>query len=229
MTATLLIDGKPVPVELRRSLRAVRLSLRVDGRDGSIVLVLPRHVSTQQGLSFAQSQARWLADRVAALPERIAFAEGNSLPLLGRPHRLCHDPSARRGVWADNDVLFVSGRTDHFSRRVGDWLKTRAKAEISARATPMAATIGRTLRGIRLADTRSRWGSCSSRGILAFSWRLVMAPAEVLTYVVAHEVAHLAEMNHSSAFWQVVESLTPNADTARKWLKNNGTQLHRYG
>jgi predicted metal-dependent hydrolase len=77
-------------------------------------------------------------------------------------------------------------------------------------------------------DTRSRWGSCSSQGTLMYSWRLIMAPPEVLRYVAAHEVAHLAEMNHSPAFWQVVQTLYGAHHRERGWLREHGASLHKY-
>lgn len=225
----LVVDGRLVPVKIRRNTRAGRMSLRIDPEDGSVVLTLPPHLATHHGLAFAMSKSDWLAARLAALPANIPFEDGMALPLLGVPHRLRHDPTGRRGVWTVDNEIHVSGQPEHFARRLTDWLKRRAREEIGARALPMAASTGKPLGTVRLKDTKSRWGSCSSRGDLAFSWRLLLAPAEVLTYVVAHEVAHLSEMNHSAAFWRLVDSLVPNAGSARAWLKRNGAQLHRYG
>lgn len=225
----LVVNGRKVPVKIRRHTRAGRMSLRIDQQDGSIVLTLPPHLATRHGLAFAMSKADWLAARLAALPANIPFADGIALPLLGVPHRLRHDPDGRGVVWVAEGEIHVAGHAEHFDRRLTDWLKRRAREEITARALPMAASLGRPVGSIRLKDTRSRWGSCSSRGDLAFSWRLLLAPAEVLAYVVAHEVAHLSEMNHSAAFWRLVDDLVADAETARAWLKRNGAQLHRYG
>lgn len=229
MTDSLLIDGVAIPVRLKRSPIAARMSLRVDPQDGAVVLVLPRQAPLAQGMAFVRGKADWIRQRRLALPERVPFAEGARLPLLGVEHDLRAAPLARRGVWVEDGAILVSGRAEHFARRVGDWLKDQARAEIIRRALPMAEGIGRAAPRIAIRDTRSRWGSCSSRGDLAFSWRLVLAPAEVLHYVVAHEVAHLVEMNHSPAFWRVVETLDPQAKPARAWLKRHGGQLHRYG
>jgi hypothetical protein len=225
----LLLDGRAVPVKIRRNARAGRASLRIDPQDGSIILTLPPHLATGHGLAFAKSKADWLAERLAALPTSIPFADGMDLPLLGLSHRLRHAPDSRRGVWVAEGEILVSGHAEHFSRRLTDWLKRRARDEITTCALPMAARIGKAIGAIRLKDTRSRWGSCSSRGDLAFSWRLLMAPADVLTYVVAHEVAHLREMNHSATFWRLVADLVPDAQTPRAWLKRHGAELHRYG
>lgn len=226
---TLLLDGRPVPVKLVRNARARRLSLRIDPGDRSVVLVLPARAALSQGLAFAESKADWLRARLAAIPAGIPFVDGASLPLAGVPHRLRHDPAGRRGVWIEADEIHVSGAPEFLARRVTDWLKRRAREEIARRVDPMTATLGRPCRSIRLKDTRSRWGSCTSGGDLSFSWRLLLAPPMVLDYVVAHEVAHLAEMNHSPAFWRVVATLCRDAAAGRRWLKANGALLHRYG
>jgi predicted metal-dependent hydrolase len=118
---------------------------------------------------------------------------------------------------------------EFFARRLTDFLKAEAKRRINERAYPLAEDIAVSIQGIRIGDPKSRWGSCNSKGRLAFSWRLVMAPDFVLTYVVAHEVAHLKEMNHSPQFWQWVRHLTPDIDTPRFWLKSNGPALYLYG
>ncbi len=229
MTASLLIGGSPVPVKLRRSARACRISLRVDPQDRAVILVLPSHVAATHGMAFARSKTDWLAARLAALPDALPFVDGITLPLLGTEHPVRHCPEERGGVWIEGGAILVSGRAEHFSRRLADWLKGRARAEITTRAVPMAVAIDRTAGRISLRDTRSRWGSCTSRGDLAFSWRLVFAPAAVMDYVVAHEVAHLAEMNHSPAFWRTVRKLAADIEGPRAWLRRHGAELHRYG
>ncbi len=228
------LDGRAVEVRLRPSAAARQLSMRLDPRDGAVLLTLPKGSTPAQGLAFVCSKADWLRARLAALPPRHLFAPGQRLPLLGVEHRLEHRPEARGGVWAEAGVIHVSGQADFFARRVTDWLKRQARNEITRLAEPMAAALAhsagaRPLRGIAIKDTQTRWGSCSSRGDLAFSWRLVLAPPEVLQYVVAHEVAHLAEMNHSPRFWRLVRKLSPEAPALRAWLKRHGAELHRYG
>ncbi|MDP7425534.1 MAG: M48 family metallopeptidase, partial [Rhodospirillales bacterium] len=128
-----------------------------------------------------------------------------------------------------NNTICIGGRSEHFARRLTDWLKKKAKAEILARASDFAAKIDCRLGRITVRDTRSRWGSCSPNGNLSFCWRLIMTPDWVLDYVVAHEVSHLRHMDHSPAFWQTVESLGVRVDEARRWLNDNTEKLQRYG
>jgi predicted metal-dependent hydrolase len=223
------LDGRSVAVVVRRSALAARMSLRLDAMSDAVVLVMPPGVPEREGLRFVAAHRDWIVRRLAALPPRIAFAPGAELPVLGEAHVIEARPEARRGVWAEDGRLNVSGRPEHLPRRVLDWLKRRAEQEVAARAFPMAESVERRIAGVVVRDQRSRWGSCTADGRLAFSWRLVLAPAPVLTYVVAHEVAHLVELNHSPAFWRVVRRLMPDMAAPRHWLKLNGAALHRYG
>ena len=126
-------------------------------------------------------------------------------------------------------TINVAGDAPHVSRRVTDWLKKEARSEINARANAAAEALDKRILKIQIRDTRSRWGSCSEDARLSFSWRLMMAPENVLTYVVAHEVAHLVELNHSDRFWRLVDQLCPGNEPAKYWLKRHGASLHRFG
>ncbi len=225
------IDGPagPIEVPVRISSRARRLWLRVEpGREG-VELVVPDGVRLAEATRFAQANAGWIAARIARLPGRVPFTPGAVVPVLGRPTCLVH--AGHRGPPArlDGDRLLVAGAELHFARRVGDFLKAQARAEIAPRVQRFAAGVGRAAGRLRLGDAKTRWGSCSARGDLSFSWRLILAPDTVLTYVVAHEVAHLVELNHSPRFWRVVDGLVPDARVARGWLKTHGADLLRYG
>lgn len=229
MTETVDLDlgGRSVQVAVKRSALARRISLRIDPARGA-VLMLPVKARLAEGERFLLAHRVWLAERLARLPGPVALADGATVPLLGVPHPVRHVPGARRGVWVEDGEILVSGLPEHVGRRTADFLKTEAKRLIAPRAQDMAARLGRKAGRITVKDTKSRWGSCSSSGDLAFSWRLVLAPEQILDYVVAHEVAHLVQMNHSPAFWAVVETLVGNHRPARRWLKINGAGLHRF-
>ena len=222
--------GIGVPVSIRVSPRARRVGLRIDVAGRKVELVLPRGVAASTGLRFLAAKRGWIAARLEALPQRAPFVEGAILPLLGVPHQVCRefDPAAPPVRIIDGEI-WVRSDPLHLARRVRDHLVAVAEAEISPRAHRLAARIGREVARVSVRDTRSRWGSCSGQGNLSFSWRLIFAPEPVLEYVVAHEVAHLAEMNHGPRFWRLVESLTPNTAAPRAWLKRHRNQLLGYG
>jgi predicted metal-dependent hydrolase len=218
------------PVAIRVSDRARRISLRVDGAERGIELVLPRGASPEAGLRFLAAQRGWIAARLAALPAPTPFADGAVVPVRGTPHRIRHEPDARGPPVAMADgELRVRGDSAHLGRRVRDHLVALARREVAARARIFAARIGRRVGRIGIRDPKSRWGSCSAAGNLSFSWRLVLAPDAVIDYVVAHEVAHLVEMNHGPRFWRLVATLTPDCTTPRAWLRRHRLQLLSYG
>jgi predicted metal-dependent hydrolase len=221
----------PCPVRWRRSTRARRVSLRIDAKAGEVVVTLPPRAGRRAGMALLTAHAAWVMDKLAALAPPVVLAPGAELVLGGVPHWVRHVPEAHGGAWlvpAERAIL-VTGAAEFLARRVLDFLRAEAGRRIRRLAALHGATLGVQPRAIRLKDTRSRWGSCAPDGTLAFSWRLVMAPDWVLDYVVAHEIAHLRELNHSPRFWLEVARLTPHRAAAVAWLKQNGPVLLRVG
>ena len=215
--------------------RARRMSLRVDPIAGRVVLVRPPRVSDRTVMAFVASRADWIAKHLENLEPQVSFSDGAVIPFQGAAHTIRFE-GARGAVSrnADQAVIIVPGRIEHAPRRLRDWLKLEARKALTPQIYAMAKTLEVNVAHIGVRDTRSRWGSATPGGRLSFSWRLILAPEEVLTYVVAHEVAHLRHMNHGPAFWRTVESLWTTTGSgevglAREWLRRGGTALHRYG
>ena len=229
----LRLTAEEVLVQLRRNPRARRYTLRVRAATRDVVLTVPARGTLDEALDFARRHAGWVELRLSRLPETVAFAPGACLPLRGLPHRIVHLPETRGTVWAGNEdgeaVLFVAGDGTHLARRVHDFLKREARRDLTEAARRHAGALSVSIARVTLRDTASRWGSCSSTGALSFSWRLILAPPEVLDYLAAHEVAHRREMNHGPRFWATVDRLFPARHAAEAWLKKHGASLHRYG
>lgn len=220
--------GPPqIDIALRRSAQARRISLRVSGLDGQVTLTLPPRVRESEGLAFARSRAEWIAAALARVPQAARVAPGALLPVEGIARPIVQGP-ARGAVRLSADGLIVPGDPAQTGVRVATFLRVLARSRIESSVARHTATLGRRHSGITLRDTRSRWGSCTAAGGLMFSWRLIMAPPEVLDYVAAHEVAHLAEMNHSPRYWAVVSGLLPGYEVPRRWLKTHGSALHAW-
>lgn len=226
---TMELPSGPAQVAWRRSARARRVSLRIDPREGTVVVTLPTRAGRNAGVALLMTHAGWVADRLAALPEAVPFADGATVPFLGRPHRIRHLPDAHGAAWCDGEEICVTGRAEFLPRRMTDFLRAEALRRLRALAAAKAALAGLTPRRIAVKDTQSRWGSCAADGSIAFSWRLVMAPGFVQDYVVAHEVAHLRHMNHGQRFWALVDRLTPHTAQAVPWLHGEGARLLRIG
>ena len=221
-----LPGNPPVALTLRRSARARRISLRISGLDGKVTLTLPFGVAESEALEFAREKAGWMRSQLDRRPADITVAIGTELPVGGKA--LLIAPGTGRTVRSEAGHLLVPGANEAVPARLRAWLKSQARDRLADASDRYAAQLGRSYTRLTLRDTRSRWGSCSARGGLMYSWRLMMAPEDVLDYVAAHEVAHLAEMNHSSAFWGLVKRLEPGYEAPRRWLRENGAMLHRY-
>ena len=187
----------------------------------------------REAKAFAQRNGAWIAARLKRLPHAIPFADGVDVPLRGTTHRIVHRERMRGTVWAEESdggpLLCVAGNAAHVTRRVRDFLKREAKRDLDAASRRYAAALGVAIKRVTVRDQASRWGSCTAGGVLSYSWRLILAPAFVLDYLAAHEVAHLVEMNHSPRFWRVVARICPDWERARGWLNTQGNALHRYG
>ncbi|NRB33181.1 MAG: M48 family metallopeptidase [Rhodobacteraceae bacterium] len=225
MTQHHLPEDPSITLTLRRSGRARRMSLRVSHLDGRVTLTLPGHVSDREALAFASSKAEWIRGHLAKRRSEITVAPGVALPIDGQRRTVVSGPG-RRPVLTGDQLVLPAHRA--FGPVAQAFLRDLARDRLTAASDHYARRLGRTFSRITLRDTRSRWGSCSSKGALMFSWRLILSPPDVLRYVAAHEVAHLAEMNHSPAFWAVVTRLYGPWEVQRRWLHDNGSALHAY-
>ncbi|MBS0240890.1 MAG: M48 family metallopeptidase [Proteobacteria bacterium] len=233
----LKVDGLPAPVEVRRHPRARRLTLRVSHAARAVVLTIPRHTDFREADRFLAKSLDWVRERLEGVPEPVPFEDRAMVPLRGVPHHVIFAGPSRGApvvrvvdaAESEHPSLIVAGAKEHAPRRLGDWLAAEARRDLEDRVAVHATALKLKARRITLRDQKSRWGSCSSDGRLSFSWRLVLAPPHVLDYVAAHEVAHLAEMNHGPRFWKLVKQAMPRLEEAKLWLRIHGRTLYRYG
>jgi predicted metal-dependent hydrolase len=227
-------DQAIYPVRVRRHRQARRYTLRIQAASREVILTMPPRGSLREAREFAQKHGGWIATRLHRLPQAAPFFDGAIVPLRGVEHRIVHRPGARGTVWAEasadgTPLLCVAGAAPHVVRRVGDFLRREAQRDLEAASRRAAEHLGVGVRRVSVRDQSSRWGSCSTTGVLSYSWRLILAPPFVLDYLAVHEAAHLVEMNHSPRFWRLVNRLCPDAGRAKTWLDVHGGDLHRYG
>jgi len=215
----------PVSVELTHSARARRLTLRVSRLDGRVTLTLPRRLAMAQALEFLAGREGWLRGQLARQPAVQTPGPGGFMLWLGQDVPLRAGP-VRHPEWQDGALILPDDGRPAGPRLVA-LLKASARDRLAGACDRYARALGCSFTRITLRDTRSRWGSCSSAGALMFSWRIAMAPPEVIDYLAAHEVAHLARMDHSPAFWAIVARLCPGYKAARAWLRHEGDRLLR--
>jgi len=226
------LDGQRVVVRVRRSPRSQRYRLTIP-RTGVPVLSIPPAGRWPEAEGFLQRQRAWLVARLKSSPRPVPFIDGAEIVLRGKPALIAATGKLRGQVemryGINMLVLAVPGGREHMGRRLTDWLKIQALGELEERTKFHAGRLNVTPKSVRTRTQSSRWGSCSNAGRLNYNWRLVLAPPFVLDYVVAHEVAHLCEMNHSPAFWARVKETLPDMEHGQAWLKAHGSQLMAYG
>lgn len=231
----LKVEGLPAPVELRRHPTARRMTLRVSRTKHAVIMTVPMQCNLVDAGNFLHTHIDWVRRHLGAVPQPVALAHGEVIPFRGVPHRVVF--TGERGadylVRAEEEVggtsrLVVAGTREGAPRRLANWLTQKATEELDVRVRHHAQRLALKPKRIVLRDQSSRWGSCSTTRVLSFSWRLILAPPHVLDYVAAHEVAHLAQMNHGPKFWALVARTMPKMEEARAWLRVYGMDLHRY-
>ena len=218
------------PLLVVRHAAARRMRLRVDPRDGSVRLTLPRRASLHHAYAWVEEQRPWVEEQLAKRVGGTRLVPGMMLELGGERLTLVAVDNSRRTARREGNTLLVSGGADLFEARVLRWLKAEARRVLDAETRVMAETAGVTIARVSVGDTRSRWGSCSASGDIRYSWRLILAPEYVRRSTVAHEVAHRVHMNHGPAFKALERDLLKECPSAaRAWLRANGAALHGFG
>ena len=188
---------------------------------GEIILTCPRFCSQRRALRFAETQLAWIKAHMQHMPKEVVFKPDMSVSLLGETY------TVKRGKLTTlvGKTLFVSGEEPFFHRRLCSYAQKMLLTYIQGAVKCLTKKLDVQAGRITLRNTSSRWGSCSTTHNLSFCWKLAFAPKEVIDYLIAHEVAHLVQMNHSPRFWSVVDALTDKRKEAERWLKVNGRRL----
>lgn len=224
------LDGRKLRVEIQVNPRARNISVRIDPTRRLAIATSPSQRQVKRTHAFVAERAGWIARELSALPHAAAFTPFGRVPLRGAMHELIYEQG--RGVARIEEgerIVAPAPDADLFGARVLRFLRAEAERDFRERVAVHAAALAVNVRRVQIKEMRSRWGSCSIDGVLAFSWRVIMAPPFVLDYLAAHEVAHLKEMNHSARFWAVVAKLCPEHEKGRAWLRRFGADLHAFG
>ncbi len=201
--------------------------------DGKLIVRAPYRTPDAQILQFIEEKAGWIREKQAEAQERLAqrvsrqFVSGERFLYLGEAHPLEITSRARPSLALENGRFLLSQNALPRAKDIFTaWYKQQARQVFEERARSYAARYHLTSDRSKITSARTRWGSCSARGTLSFTWRLVMAPLPVIDYVVIHELAHLVEKNHSKRFWEKVRAMMGEYKKYVGWLKTNGQQLN---
>jgi len=220
----------PVPIDIRPLKTARRLRLRFDEPSGTLKLTCPWRTSRKSALAWALDQRDWIEKQLARAKPGEPFEPGAVIPLEGQDVRIAWDPTAPRTADLTGAELRVGGPALGIGRRIELFLKRRALDVMSREVAYYAAAAGVMASSVSVGDAGTRWGSCSSQGKIRLSWRLILAPPEVRRFVVAHEVAHLVHLDHSTKFKALEARLYgPGLAEAKSALRRLGPRLRRVG
>lgn len=224
------VEGELVPVRIRRNPRARRISMRADAVKREIRITMPNYTPTATAMDFVAQKQQWIAARLQSAPDATPISPGSEIAVEGESHLIEWQADWPRTIRRGEGALRVGGPEAMVEGRVLRWLKAEARRVYTEEITHYCARAGETAPRLSLGDPRSRWGSCSSRGTISLSWRLIMAPAHVRRSVIAHEVAHIRHMDHSPTFYKWLDALYEgDRKAADRWLKMHGTGLQRVG
>ena len=225
MAGFITIDNIEIDVVRQKGRR--RLSLSVNQKKGRAQVAIPWFCPIFVAKKFVSEHIVWLKKNLEVMPLKKRFGAGLIICILGKELTV-FQTEEKKGVFIDGDKLYVSGKPEFCHRRVKDFIKKEFYNYAYEKASEYANQTGKDFTHITIRDTSSRWGSCSSSGTLSFCWRLALAPTFVIDYVIAHEVAHLSQMNHSVFFWSKVKQINNDTYIAKKWLKQNSLYLHSF-
>lgn len=226
------VDLGDYVLHLKVNARARKTLVKVD-RHGKVIVTTSRARNLSDAVAFARTLEGWIRQQLDKRVVTTPFAPGQVLSLRGHAVTLAE----KAGVVSPRAVqqpdgswhLVTSGDSATFARRIERYLRLQAMKTLTTETDRMAAVLGFTGIKTSLFDAKGRWGSCTpARKAIRYSWRIILAPPQVLTYLVAHEVSHLKHPDHSPRFWSEVAGLFPDFKAARKWLKTEGQSLFRY-
>ncbi len=229
-----VIDCGDYQLRLKVNARARRISLRIDNKTGDAVVTAPKERMLGDAVDFARSRHEWVLSTRRGQSRPQPFAPGMVLSIRGHDVTLAHRAGVvtpKAEAQADGSWLLVtSGDDATYARRIERYLRQQAQKTFEAETAKYVAMLGHAGVKVSLFDAKARWGSCTPmRKTIRYSWRVIMAPKAVLSYLCAHEVAHLKHPDHSPRFWAEVTALYGgNYKPARDWLKKQGHTLFRY-
>lgn len=213
---------------IRRSSRRRTLSLQIFP-DGAVRVCAPTAVDAMTIRAFVASRWRWIVQQRLAFAQYVAarpvLQDGAELPFLDTRYVLRIAAGDRARVTCDGNDLHYCGPPVALLSALTRWYRAQAQTQVERRVAYFAPAVGRAPQRIVVRDQRTRWGSCSASGTLSLNWRLLLAPAAVLDYVVVHELCHLLQPNHSPCFWREVARVLPDYEVLRRELARIGRSL----
>jgi len=216
--------GKPTLVHVRQSQRAKRISIRI--KHEKVELIIPNS-DFQKAQAFLLNKESWIRRKLESRQKTIIY-NPDSLMIFGIEYPIKYADNTEQKVKLSNSTIIACSTIENRTKALREFLIDLLLLKIKEIMSSIRSQKNLRFTEIKISNNKSIWGSCSSKGVLSFSWRLIFAPLGAIYYVIVHEMCHLLEMNHSPRFWVLVSDLCPDYKTHKLWLKKNAYSLHNY-
>ena len=222
------VAGRMIPVVLRRTAQAKRMTMRLAPDGSEVRITMPRWTRTADALAFVQERTDWLELQLAKLPAPVEIADGATIHYCGAPLELRHSEGTSRRVRIEDGILALGGPATSLGPRLRRWLESEARTLMAQDLAFFCTRAQQAEPRLMLSSAQRRWGSCAHGGTIRINWRLVMAPDFVRRSVVAHEVTHLVHFDHSPRFHALLaEIYDGDMAAANRWLGREGRSLYQ--
>jgi predicted metal-dependent hydrolase len=211
--------------------RSKRRSLALEiTPNATLIIRAPMQLSINRIEEFVNTKKDWIRKKQREILEKHQimpkkYEDGEGFLYLGKKYKLEIVDWQNQPLFFNQGFKLSRGHVKNAQKIIGSWYKEEAKRLIGEQLLYYSSISGLKYKGVKISNASKRWGSCSGKGNLNFSWRLIMAPLSVFDYVIVHELVHIQEHNHSKRFWKKVEEIMPDYKMSRKWLKGNGHSL----
>jgi len=217
--------GDEIGVAVRYSVKARRVSIKIHSKGAE--LLLPNDCALNIGAKFLFAKEVWIRQKLQEQENRPLAADG-TIPFFGKIYELQYSEGNKATIEIADNIIHISAPLIKQKQTLINFMHRSLLEEIGAITDELKRRYNLHFTSIKISKSKTKWGSCSSKKVLAFNLKLALVPPEILRYVIVHEMCHLAEMNHSKKFWFLVAQLYPDYKSAKTWLKENSNRLYQY-
>ena len=216
-----------IEIIIKKNKLSRNYKLTFDKKTLSGLVSIPRHISFIEGFTFAQENSNWLIEQYNEMMPLIKIENGRKICFEGEKRKLIYLNDKKSNVELGDKSIIITNNKNAHQKIFYKWIKKRMSEKATLAVINFSKVINVKIRNIKLSNSFSYWGSCNSNHDISINWRLAFSPPAVLEYIIAHEMCHLVEFNHSKKFWKLVDKLILKRKNKEIWLKKNGNYLYR--
>ena len=213
-------------IKVKKNKLSKSYKLTLDKRDLNGLVSIPYHIKYDEGAKFAKDNLDWLSEELKKFQPIIKINDGVKVKFFDHVFEIKYITSTDNKIYLTSDTIEILSKKNH-SKMLLKWIKDEVKNKSNKVISDFSQKLNVQVSKVKISNSFSYWGSCNSKNEISINWRLIFCPQYVLRYIIAHELSHLIEFNHSNNFWNLVDELIINRKDAQKWLKENENYKYR--